>query len=633
MSKHFFSRLSRLAVPAAIISLSFLVPLLAWAQQVTLSWDPNTEADLAGYKVHYGTVSGSYTNSIDVHQVTAYSVVGLNVGQTYYFSASAYNASGASSGYSNEVTYAIPAANGAPTAPAVPNGPAAAMVGSSAAFTTSASDPNGDTIEYLYDWGNGASSGWGAAARSYAWTAPGAYVVKVQARDSKSAVSAWSGGKAVTVSQNQAPTASAGASQTVNAGTAVVLTGAASDPEGGIAGYLWRQTGGTTVTLSNAQTRQASFTAPAIATGTAVLTFELKAIDAGGLSATSNCSVTVLSADIDGDGVANAQDAFATNAAEWRDSDGDGIGDNADPDDNNNGIADADENPNAPAAPVLISPVAEVVVDPMTVLKAGAFRSPVAGVTHVRSRWQIYREDDDACVLDVTSKYAKTSLNVPKFVLDEATQYFWRVQYIDSKSLASPWSEYGYFATENTGRDANLNGVPDAQEVGSTVDLDKDGVKDVVQPKMKAVKVAGTSAMIGVSIKGAANAIKIESIESENTTLSGAYGAGKPKRMPFGLVNFKIAVAHPGDTVAVKLYFSEPAPFLSKWYKYDGVAGAWYDFSNYAKFSYDRRSLTLTLRDGGPGDADGIANGVIVDPAGIGVGGMKKAVEKRRLKP
>ena len=607
--------------------MSFLIPLLAWAQQVTLSWDPNTEADLAGYKVHYGTVSGSYTNSIDVHKVTTYSVAGLNVGQTYYFSASAYNASGASSGYSNEVTYAIPAANGAPTAPAVPNGPAAAMVGSSAAFTTSATDPNGDTIDYLYDWGNGANSGWGVAARSYAWPVPGSYVVKVQARDSKGAASAWSGGKAVTVSQNQAPTASAGASQTVNAGAAVVLAGAASDPEGAIAGYLWRQTGGTTVTLSNAQTRQASFTAPAIATGTAVLTFELKAIDAGGLSATSNCSVTVLSADIDGDGVANTQDAFATNAAEWRDSDGDGIGDNADPDDNNNGIADGDENPNAPAAPVLISPVAEVVVDPMATLKAGAFRSPVAGVTHVRSRWQVYREDDDACVFDVTSKYAKTGLNVPKFVLDEATQYFWRVQYIDSKSLASPWSEYGYFSTENTGRDANLNGVPDAQEVGSTVDLDKDGVKDVVQPKMKAVKVAGTSAMIGVSIKGAATAIKIESVESENTTLSGAYGAGKPRRMPFGLVNFKIAVAHPGDTVAVKLYFSEPAPFLSKWYKYDGVAGAWYDFSNYAKFSYDRRSLTLTLRDGGPGDADGIANGVIVDPAGIGVGGMKKAAK------
>ena len=34
--------------------------------------------------------------------------------------------------------------------------------------------------------------------------------------------------------------------------------------------------------------------------------------------------------DIDGDGVANASDAFPTNALEWADSDGDGVGDNAD---------------------------------------------------------------------------------------------------------------------------------------------------------------------------------------------------------------------------------------------------------------------------------------------------------------
>ncbi|MRR13111.1 hypothetical protein EG835_11790, partial [bacterium] len=358
----------------------------------------------------------------------------------------------------------------------MPNGPSAAMVGSSAAFTTSATDPNGDTVEFFYDWGNGANSGWGTAARSYAWAIAGSYVVKVQARDSKGAASAWSGGKTVTVTQNQAPAVSAGANQNVNAGAAVVLTGTASDPNGNISGYQWSQIGGTAVTLSGAQTLQASFTAPNIATGTTVLSFQFKATDAAGLTATSTCSVTVESPDIDGDGVANTQDAFAKDSAEWRDADGDGIGDNADPDDNNNGILDADENPNAPAAPVLISPVAEAVVDTVTTLKAGAFRSPVAGVTHVKSRWQIYREDDEACVFDVTSKYAKTSLNVPKFVLDEATQYFWRVQYIDSKSLASPWSDYGYFSTENTGRDANLNGVPDAQEVAATVDLDKDGV-------------------------------------------------------------------------------------------------------------------------------------------------------------
>jgi len=67
----------------------------------------------------------------------------------------------------------------------------------------------------------------------------------------------------------------------------------------------------------------------------------------------------------------------------------------------------------------------------------------------------------------------------------------------------------------------------------------------------------------------------------------------------------------------VKLYFSKAAPYSSKWYKYDSIADRWYDFSAYAKFASDRRSVTLTLTDGGPGDADGVANGVIVDPAGV----------------
>ena len=47
--------------------------------------------------------------------------------------------------------------------------------------------------------------------------------------------------------------------------------------------------------------------------------------------------------DIDNDGVLNVDDAFPENAAESVDTDGDGIGDVADPDDNNNGILDVDE--------------------------------------------------------------------------------------------------------------------------------------------------------------------------------------------------------------------------------------------------------------------------------------------------
>ena len=34
-----------------------LSPMVAYGAAVTLAWDANTEDDLAGYKIHYGTTS------------------------------------------------------------------------------------------------------------------------------------------------------------------------------------------------------------------------------------------------------------------------------------------------------------------------------------------------------------------------------------------------------------------------------------------------------------------------------------------------------------------------------------------------------------------------------------------------
>jgi hypothetical protein len=52
---------------------------------------------------------------------------------------------------------------------------------------------------------------------------------------------------------NQAPTANAGPDQTVNEGATVTLDGSNStDPDGSITSYLWTQTAGTSVTLSDA---------------------------------------------------------------------------------------------------------------------------------------------------------------------------------------------------------------------------------------------------------------------------------------------------------------------------------------------------------------------------------------------
>jgi predicted extracellular nuclease len=75
-------------------------------------------------------------------------------------------------------------------------------------------------------------------------------------------------------------------------GASVVLDGSAShDADGTIASYAWTQTGGSLVSLVNANSAQASFVAPTDAAGT--LSFELKVTDNDGASGTTTVSVNV----------------------------------------------------------------------------------------------------------------------------------------------------------------------------------------------------------------------------------------------------------------------------------------------------------------------------------------------------
>ena len=93
---------------------SFL-PSIAFAGSAVLSWEANSEPDIAGYNVYYGITQRSYRSPIPVGKVTTYKVNNLDEGKKYYFAVTALDTSGNESGYSTEVSKFISSSSPPPS--------------------------------------------------------------------------------------------------------------------------------------------------------------------------------------------------------------------------------------------------------------------------------------------------------------------------------------------------------------------------------------------------------------------------------------------------------------------------------------------------------------------------------------
>jgi len=83
--------------------------------------------------------------------------------------------------------------------------------------------------------------------------------------------------------------------------------------------------------------------------------------------------------------------------------------------------------------------------------------------------------------------------------------------------------------------------------------------------------------------------------------------------MPYGVVSFTVSNLTPGATVTMTFTLPTVPPTDLEFWKY--VHGAWVDCSSLLGGVDDgNNTVFVTIRDGGLGDSDGLANGVIVDP-------------------
>ena len=191
------------------------------------------------------------------------------------------------------VTITVEADNDAPTAAAGDD--QTVDEGDTVTLSGSGTDPEGESVTYAWRQTSGTTvtlSSTGVAAPTF--TAPnlGAnedLVFELTVSDGR-----VSGTATVTITveaDNDAPTAAAGDDQTVDEGDTVTLSGSGTDPEGESVTYAWRQTSGTTVTLSSTSVAAPTFTAPNLGAD-ADLVFELTVSD-GSVSGTATVTITV----------------------------------------------------------------------------------------------------------------------------------------------------------------------------------------------------------------------------------------------------------------------------------------------------------------------------------------------------
>jgi hypothetical protein len=89
--------------------------------------------------------------------------------------------------------------NNQPDIPEIPAGRSNGYTDQKFTFTSSTTDPDGDSIAICFDWGDGDSLDWSlfvpsgySVSMTHSWSSQGTYFIKAKAKDMKDAISSWS---------------------------------------------------------------------------------------------------------------------------------------------------------------------------------------------------------------------------------------------------------------------------------------------------------------------------------------------------------------------------------------------------------------------------------------------------------
>jgi hypothetical protein len=282
-------------------------------------------------------------------------------------------------------------------------------------------------------------------------------------------------------------------------------------------------------------------------------------------------------------------------------------------------IPDGNRSPEQPTLTSIAEGESDVSLTPL--LTASEFDDPDTGDAHVGTEWRILLASDKLqVVFDRTRDNGRLSeIRIPHMVLEPSTGYTAQVRFFDDHGVPSPWSQPVAFTTAADVNDRNRNNVPDNQEIRTAMDLNGDSISDLEQASVvKSLFTYNEQHMIGISVEMNDPAVRIQAAASiapsEYASMNPATSQSTDQ-MPYGLLGCRIKV-EPGEIIAVRFNLSDPLPTdRTQWVRFDEADGM---SSCEASTDVEESGLVVNryLADGGDEDADGVANGVIVDLSG-----------------
>jgi hypothetical protein len=438
---------------------------------------------------------------------------------------------------------------------------------------------------------------------------------------------------------NEPPVANAGPDQTVDIGVTVTLDGSNSaDPNNNIVTYSWVQTAGPTVTPSDPAAVKPTFNSADVGLNGGSLTFELTVTDALGLSDVDACIVNVtagnlppaadagldqtvdegITVTLNGSGSSDPDGVI--NTFQWSQTAGPAVT-----------LSDA-----AAARPTFtapdVGPGGDSLTFNLTVIDDGGLQSSDTCIVNIS--WINFAPVADAGGDQTGSSGVEEGSTV---MLDGSgssdpddgiASYLWEQTGAGpAVTLSDPAAANPTFVTPtiNTG-DVTLTFRLTVADTGGLQATDQvlvsvydNGIAGF--PAEAITTMSSEGVPIGVT-EGSGGSIT-ELAAMDPTTLPDP--SGMPEDLMYGLLDLKVKTDVPGGTATVVIHLANPVPDGYKWYKYNEVTRKWIDYTTTdvndtkgAVFNAARDQVTLTLVDNGPGDDDGVQNGIIADPSGVG---------------